>query len=165
MVDYTDKQKICTLAHNQLSGKTINWYMKVLKYYLLVLLIFSSCNFPQPNAEDVSLSIENANQEVVEAIVFERSARYKYGDSMLLKSLYSSIENLPFDGIKHTLGVYEMAIDTNGVVVETITKRSISTNIDSKILSVCDTLSFYPATLNGKKISNRVTVPIRIEVE
>jgi len=135
--------------------------MKLL--FFCVTLLFS-CNSSRQDQQENKITNQGKTQNAESILVQEKQVQYKGGDNELLGRIYSSISNMTIDSFVYSRGIYLLEIDTTGKVLNSKTMRSINEEIDLKILNFCDTLSFYPAEINGKKVKSQFTFPIRVEL-
>jgi len=134
--------------------------MKTLFFCVIILF---GCNSSRQDQQENKISIQGGTQNAQSILVQEKQVQYKGGDNELLGRIYSSISIETVNSFENTRGIYQLEIDTTGKVLNSKTMRSINEEMDLKILNFCDTLSFYPAEINGKKVKSQFTFPIRAE--
>lgn len=112
---------------------------------------------------DTNLVYSNEQEQIMG--VDEKPAKYKNGaHDLWILDITSSIIKITIEECWHYKGIYQFEIDTIGSTSNFNIIRGISNKIDEKVESICDTLEFYPATLNGKAINSKFTFPVRIEI-
>jgi len=129
-----------------------------MKYLILLSLLCFNCS------ENKKKIVTEEKGQEMPIFVTEEPAIYKSGtNEQLIKSIYTSIAGQNIESPRNTKGIYQFEIDTFGATSKFEIIRSVTNKIDAEIEKICDTLEFHTATLNGKAINSKFTLPIQVE--
>jgi len=136
--------------------------------HLLIILFFSTCTSPSTITEKSEQTITHAPKNIKPTESYlETYPRYKYDQKLLLENLFTSISfesNLKKGDleINNTRGIYVLHVDSTGEVCDVTVQMSFMEHVDKQIISFCDTLSFYPAIINGEVKASKFILPLKI---